>query len=305
MWRSIRELVAERGDDLPDHPVPRRGRSARRPRSRCWTAAGSSPRAVPDELKRRIPGGHVRLQFADPDAWKSAAGLLGAASRDEENLTLQVPSDGTVASLRRLLGRLDDARIEVEQLSIHTPDLDDVFFAVTGRPGRNRATPRRKHPAMSTLAYTVTDSATMLRRNLRRLLRYPSMTLLLVGMPIVFLLLFVYVFGGQLGARAHRLAGGHAGRAATSTMSMPGILLITVAAAAQGTAITVAMDMTDGHHRPVPHDGHRSRLGAHRPRDRQRDPGPVRPGRRARRRARTRLPARPRPGRTGWRPSAC
>ena len=45
-----------------------------------------------------------------------------------------MPSDGTVASLRRLLGRLDDARVEVEQISIHTPDLDDVFFAVTGRP---------------------------------------------------------------------------------------------------------------------------------------------------------------------------
>ncbi len=65
---------------------------------------------------------------------EAAAGLLGPVSRDEENLTLQVPSDGTVASLRHLLGRLDDARIEVEQLSIHTPDLDDVFFAVTGRP---------------------------------------------------------------------------------------------------------------------------------------------------------------------------
>ena len=53
---------------------------------------------------------------------------------------------------------------------------------------------------MSTLAYAVSDSATMLRRNLRHMLRYPSMTLMLVGMPIVFLLLFVYVFGGTLGA---------------------------------------------------------------------------------------------------------
>ena len=96
---------------------------------------------------------------------------------------------------------------------------------------------------MSTLAYTVTDSATMLRRNLRRLRRYPSMTLLLVGMPIVFLLLFVYVFGGQLGAG---FAGGHDGRGAYLDYVMPGILLITVAAAAQGTAISVAMDMTAG-----------------------------------------------------------
>jgi ABC-2 type transport system permease protein len=96
---------------------------------------------------------------------------------------------------------------------------------------------------MSTLAYTLTDSATMLRRNLRRLQRYPSMTLLLVGMPIVFLLLFVYVFGGQLGAGFN---GGHDSRGAYLDYVMPGILLITVAAAAQGTAITVAMDMTAG-----------------------------------------------------------
>jgi ABC-2 type transport system permease protein len=96
---------------------------------------------------------------------------------------------------------------------------------------------------MSTLAYTLTDSATMLRRNLRRLQRYPSMTLLLVGMPIVFLLLFVYVFGGQLGAGFN---GGHGSRGAYLDYVMPGILLITVAAAAQGTAITVAMDMTAG-----------------------------------------------------------
>jgi ABC-2 type transport system permease protein len=96
---------------------------------------------------------------------------------------------------------------------------------------------------MSTLAYTLTDSATMLRRNLRRLLRYPSMTVLLVGMPIVFLLLFVYVFGGQLGAG---FTGGHDGRGGYLDYVIPGILLMTVAAAAQGTAITVAMDMTGG-----------------------------------------------------------
>ena len=70
----------------------------------------------------------------------------GAGARDEENLTLQVPSDGTVASLRHLLGQLDDAGIEVEQLSIHTPDLDDVFFAVTGRPAPSRLRPREKQP---------------------------------------------------------------------------------------------------------------------------------------------------------------
>ena len=89
----------------------------------------------------------------------------------------------------------------------------------------------------------LTDSATMLRRNLRHMLRYPSLTLLLIGMPIVFLLLFVYVFGGTLGAGLGHPSGG---RAAYLDYVTPGILLMSVAATAQGTAISVAMDMTEG-----------------------------------------------------------
>ena len=100
---------------------------------------------------------------------------------------------------------------------------------------------------MSTLAYTVSDSTTMLRRNLRRLRRYPSLTLLLIGMPIVFLLLFVYVFGGQLGhGLGDEYLAGHTGRAGYLNYVTPGILLMTIAAAVQGTAIVVAMDMTGG-----------------------------------------------------------
>jgi ABC-2 type transport system permease protein len=100
---------------------------------------------------------------------------------------------------------------------------------------------------MTSLAYTLTDSRTMLRRNVRRLLRYPSLTLLLVGMPIVFLLLFVFVFGGQLShGLGAGLSGGHAGRSGYLNYVTPGVLLMTVAAAVQGTAIVVAMDMTGG-----------------------------------------------------------
>ena len=100
---------------------------------------------------------------------------------------------------------------------------------------------------MTTLGYTVTDSTILLRRNLRRLQRYPSLTLMLLAMPIVFLLLFVYVFGGQLGhGLSSGLAGGHAGRAGYLNYLTPGIVLMTVAAAVQGTAIVVAMDMTGG-----------------------------------------------------------
>ena len=87
---------------------------------------------APAELKSRIPGGHVQLHFADPGELRSAAELLPAAGSDQDQLVLQVPADGTMDSLRDLLNELHEARIVVERLSIHTPDLDDVFFGVTG-----------------------------------------------------------------------------------------------------------------------------------------------------------------------------
>jgi ABC-2 type transport system ATP-binding protein len=131
MWQLIRELAAtgttiflttqylDEADDLADRiAVLDRGRIV---------AEGS-----PDELKRRIPGGHVELRFAAPAALAAAAGVVGTATRDDDRLTLQVPSDGGVRALRDLLGRLDGAGVEVDGLSVHTPDLDDVFFALTG-----------------------------------------------------------------------------------------------------------------------------------------------------------------------------
>src|SRR5487761_1046024 len=89
----------------------------------------------------------------------------------------------------------------------------------------------------------LSDSATMLRRNLRHMRRYPSLTVFIAGIPVVLLLLFVYVFGGTLGAG---LGGVSGGRDAYVAYVIPGILLMTVAGAAQGTAISVAMDMTEG-----------------------------------------------------------
>jgi ABC-2 type transport system ATP-binding protein len=88
---------------------------------------------TPDELKRLVPGGHVSVQFTDPDGLDAAARALGDVAGDPDTLTLQIPSDGSVASLRALLDRFDDHSIAVAKLSIHTPDLDDVFFALTGR----------------------------------------------------------------------------------------------------------------------------------------------------------------------------
>ncbi|MBV1853764.1 ATP-binding cassette domain-containing protein [Catellatospora tritici] len=89
---------------------------------------------TPAELKRLIPGGHIRLRFAGLAELESAARALGPNTRDDEALTLQVPSDGGVGSLREVLDRLDRAAVEVAELTVHTPDLDDVFLALTGRP---------------------------------------------------------------------------------------------------------------------------------------------------------------------------
>jgi ABC-2 type transport system ATP-binding protein len=132
MWQIIRDLVAsgvtillttqylEEADQLADRiAVLDRGK---------LVAQGT-----PDELKRLIPGGHIRLQFADAYELEAAARTLGEVSRDDDALTLQVPNDGSVRSLRAVLDRLDDESIAVNDLSIHTPDLDDVFFALTGQ----------------------------------------------------------------------------------------------------------------------------------------------------------------------------
>ena len=133
MWQTIRRLVADgvtvllttqyldEADYLADRiAVLDHGRIV---------AEGT-----PDELKRLVPGGHISLRFADPAALAAAESVFERTSRDDEQLTLQVPGDGSVASLRDLLDRLDRAAISVDALTVHTPDLDDVFLTLTGPP---------------------------------------------------------------------------------------------------------------------------------------------------------------------------
>jgi ABC-2 type transport system ATP-binding protein len=133
MWQTIRDLVADgvtiflttqqldEADELAD-------RIALLDHGKV-VATGS-----PEELKRSIPGAHVRLHFAGTAGLDAAAQVLGEAVRHEDALTVEVPSDGGATAVRALLNRLGDIAAEVDGMSVHTPDLDDVFFALTGHP---------------------------------------------------------------------------------------------------------------------------------------------------------------------------
>ena len=133
MWQIIRDLAArgvtiflttqnlEEADQLADRiAVLDHGR---------LVAEGT-----PGELKRLVPGGHIRLQFGDSGALARAARAVGGTAYDDEACTLEVPFDGSVRSIKDLLGRLDERDIAVGGLSVHTPDLDDVFLALTSHP---------------------------------------------------------------------------------------------------------------------------------------------------------------------------
>jgi ABC-2 type transport system ATP-binding protein len=131
MWSIVKDLVADgvtiflttqyldEADQLADKiAVLDRGR---------LVAQGT-----PGELKRQIPGTHVRLRFASVTELDAAARVIAGSTRDDEALTLRVPGDGDTKSLRNLLDRLDEYALNAEEFSVHTPDLDDVFLALTG-----------------------------------------------------------------------------------------------------------------------------------------------------------------------------
>jgi ABC-2 type transport system ATP-binding protein len=98
------------------------------------------------ELKQRIPGGRIDLSFADAATQRAAAGAMRLRVPDEDGLTLQIPTDGNVATLRRVLRELDDAGVDVVDLAIHSPDLDDVFLALTGQDDRSHEPGREREP---------------------------------------------------------------------------------------------------------------------------------------------------------------
>ncbi len=141
MWEIVRKLVAggvtiflttqylEEADELADRiAVLDHGRIV---------AEGTA-----EELKRQIPGGHVQLRFEEEADLAEAQRALSEASRQNDALVLRVPSDGSLQSLKALIDRLDALPVKVGELSVHTPDLDDVFLALTGNPTDEKVTSR-------------------------------------------------------------------------------------------------------------------------------------------------------------------
>jgi ABC-2 type transport system ATP-binding protein len=98
---------------------------------------------TPDELKRQVPGGHLQLRFPDTVALHRATRVLQLSTQDEETLTLRVPTDGSVDSLQAVLNRLTAEAVTVDSLTMHTPDLDDVFLSLTGHRTEPEKEPAR------------------------------------------------------------------------------------------------------------------------------------------------------------------
>ncbi len=131
MWQVVRDLVA---DGITIFLTTQYLEEADRLASRIALLDGGRvvAQGTPNELKRLVPGGSIRLEFADPAELERATQALGGTV-DEQALALHMPSDGGVGSIRALLDRLDSAALEVEALSVRAPELDDVFLSLTGR----------------------------------------------------------------------------------------------------------------------------------------------------------------------------
>jgi ABC-2 type transport system ATP-binding protein len=132
VWQTVRELV---GDGVTIFLTTQYLDEADRLANRIAVLDRGRlvAQGTPAELKRLVPGGHVRLQLAGAAELELAARTFPRATRDETTLSLLVPSDGGVQSLRWLLDELAEKSVDVDELSVHLPDLDDVFLALTGR----------------------------------------------------------------------------------------------------------------------------------------------------------------------------
>ncbi|MFB4289996.1 ATP-binding cassette domain-containing protein [Nonomuraea sp. ATR24] len=136
MWQIVRDLVEQDGVTIflttqyLEEADELAGRIA------LLSQGGLVAEGTPDELKRLVPGGRVVVRFADADGYRRVVPHLGASSRNDATLTAQIPNEGGVRTLKKLLDWLDGQAVEVAELTVHSPDLDDVFLTLTKEPAR-------------------------------------------------------------------------------------------------------------------------------------------------------------------------
>ena len=195
-----------------------------------------------DELKDRVGGERLEVHLEDPEHAERAIAVLAEMSEERPSL-----EDHTVrAAIRRRPGviadavrRLDDAGVVIDDIAVRRPTLDDVFIVLTGRLRRGGAVQRgrdRGGRRMSSLAIAVSDTLVLAKRNLLRIPRQPDLLIAYTVQPVMFVLLFVFVFGGAIDSGGFDYV----------DFLMPGIIVQSIAFGGFVTALGLSDDVRKG-----------------------------------------------------------
>jgi ABC transporter DrrB family efflux protein len=215
------------------------------------------------ELKDRMGGDTLEVRVARRADLDRAAALLaefgeGPPHVDPDQQQVRVPTNGGTNVLLAAGQRFEDNGIDLDDLGIRRPSLDDVFLSLTGaqaaaRPRTDRAghgspapsgapmpdlsvkRPRAPAPRM-TPAVAARDTAGIAKRNLLRTMRTPRLLVVAALQPALLLVLFRYVLGGAV-----RIPGGR-----YVDFVVPAVFLEAVLVGGMATAIGLAQDLNSG-----------------------------------------------------------
>jgi ABC-2 type transport system ATP-binding protein len=216
------------------------------------------------ELKDRVGGQILEVELTDVrQRDRAEAALLrvgcGPPEKDQRpnRLTLPAPRDSLVL-VEEAAAELRRAGIGVSDMGLRRPTLDDVFLQLTGEapsengkpqnaaavpdekaPERARRLPRPHAPSLRSVETSVTDTAVVTIRNLRHFWRQPDLLVFSTIQPIMFVVLFVYVFGGAVGLA---LPPG----VTYVDYLLPGIFVQSVTFRASNTAVGLSEDLRRG-----------------------------------------------------------
>src|SRR6266404_6070009 len=224
-----------------------------------------------NELKDRVGGQILEVELSSAGQRDRAQAVLAGVGCGEpepgerpDRLTLPAPRNGLLL-VEEAAAELRRAQIGVSDIGLRRPTLDDVFLQLTGappsedggRPGpRTRRRPRPQQPApdvptprrpvlrlrrppIHAVRSAVTDTAVVTGRNLRHFIRQPDLLVFSTIQPVLFVLLFVYVFGGAIGrSLPHGVA--------YVDFLLPGVFVQSVTFGASQTAVGLSEDLKGG-----------------------------------------------------------